>query len=74
MAAERSEQPHSEILKPLNGPNRPRLLGISVKEEDIPRLSDGSVVKIDVHVGIIDDDVEKNHVHVGKIGIHVGIT
>jgi hypothetical protein len=36
-------------------------------------LSDGSVVKIGVHVGKKRGDVGKKEVHVGKIAIDVGI-
>ena len=36
-------------------------------------LSDGSVVKIGVHVGKKRSDVGKNRAHVGKIAIDVGI-
>ena len=38
------------------------------------RLSGGSVVIIEVHVGKNRDDVGKNDLHVGKIVIDVGIS
>jgi hypothetical protein len=39
----------------------------------LSRLSGGSVVKIEVHVGKNSGDVGKNVRHVGKIAIDVGI-
>jgi hypothetical protein len=37
------------------------------------KLSDASIVKIEIHVGKKRSDVGKNKAHVGKIAVDVGI-
>lgn len=46
---------------------------INIYSVQVLTLSDGSVVKIGVHVGINWSDVGKNKTHVGKIDVDVGI-